>query len=96
MQALAKAEVSLEDVEWVGIGVPGAVDPETGVIEYSANFGFHNWKIVKMMEERLGKKVLIENITHALKERLSIYPSDVFIVIEEPDLENWGIGGKQK
>ena len=42
------------------------------------------------------KKVLIENITHALKERLSIDPSDVFIVIEEPDLENWGIGGKQK
>ena len=42
------------------------------------------------------KKVLIENITHALKERLSVDPSDVFIVIEEPDLENWGIGGKQK
>ena len=42
------------------------------------------------------KKVLIENITYALKERLSIDPSDVFIVIEEPDLENWGIGGKQK
>ena len=42
------------------------------------------------------KKVLIENITHALKESLSVDPSDVFIVIEEPDLENWGIGGKQK
>ena len=42
------------------------------------------------------KKVLIENITHALKERLSIDPSDVFIVIQEPPLENWGIGGKQR
>jgi glucokinase len=65
MAALAKAEISLEEVEWVGIGVPGAVDPDTGVIEYSANFGFHNWKIVKMMEERLGKKVLIENDANA-------------------------------
>ncbi|MCR5058589.1 MAG: tautomerase family protein [Clostridiales bacterium] len=42
------------------------------------------------------KKDLIENITGSLKERLSIDPSDVFIVIQEPPLENWGIGGKQK
>ena len=42
------------------------------------------------------KKDLIENITVSLKERLSIDPSDVFIVIQEPPLENWGIGGKQK
>ena len=42
------------------------------------------------------KKDLVENITGALKERLSVDPSDVFIVIQEPPLENWGIGGKQK
>ena len=42
------------------------------------------------------KKDLIENITGFLKERLSVDPSDVFIVIQEPPLENWGIGGKQK
>ena len=42
------------------------------------------------------KKDLIEKITGALKERLSVDPSDVFIVIQEPPLENWGIGGKQK
>ena len=42
------------------------------------------------------KKALIERITGLLKDRLSIDPSDVFIVIKEPPLENWGIGGKQK
>lgn len=42
------------------------------------------------------KKDLIENITGSLKERLSVDSSDVFIVIQEPPLENWGIGGKQK
>ena len=42
------------------------------------------------------KKDLIENITGFLQERLSVDPSDVFIVIQEPPLENWGIGGKQK
>ncbi len=42
------------------------------------------------------RKNLIERITALLIERLSIEPSDVFIVIKEPPLENWGIGGKQK
>ena len=38
----------------------------------------------------------IEAITSSLNSRLSIDPSDVFIVINEPPLENWGMGGKQK
>ena len=38
----------------------------------------------------------IEAVTGNLNSRLSIDPSDVFIVINEPPLENWGIGGKQK
>lgn len=42
------------------------------------------------------KKTLIESITNKLNTSLSIDPSDVFIVINEPPLENWGIGGKQK
>ena len=61
LKAVAKAKLTMDDIKTVGIGVPGAVNPETGVIEYSANLFFHNWEVVKMMEERLGKKVIIEN-----------------------------------
>lgn len=64
-KALAKAKLTMEDIKWIGIGVPGAVNPKTGVIEYSANLFFHNWQIAKMMEERLGKKVIIENDANA-------------------------------
>ena len=64
-KAVAKAGVTMEDVESIGIGVPGAVNPKTGVIEYSANLFFHNWEVVKMMEERLGTKVIIENDANA-------------------------------
>ena len=39
---------------------------------------------------------LIETVAGNLKDRLSVDPSDVFILITEPPLENWGIGGKQK
>ena len=64
-KAVEKAKLTMDDIEAVGIGVPGAVNPKTGVIEYSANLFFHNWEVVEMMEERLGKKVHIENDANA-------------------------------
>ena len=42
----------------------------------------------------MKKKTIIE-ITRLLGERLEIAPSDVFILINEPPLENWGIRGEQ-
>ena len=63
--AVEKAGLTMADIESIGIGVPGAVNPETGVIEYSANLFFHNWNVVEMMEERLGTKVIIENDANA-------------------------------
>ena len=63
--AVKKAKLKMDDIESIGIGVPGAVNPITGIIEYSANLFFHNWNIVEMMEERLGKKVVIENDANA-------------------------------
>ena len=65
VKAVEKAKITMDDIESIGIGVPGAVNPKTGVIEYSANLFFHNWEVVKMMNERLNKKVLIENDANA-------------------------------
>ena len=45
---------------------------------------------------REQKKKAIELITAKLCEKLSIVPSDIFIVMSEPPLENWGMGGYQK
>lgn len=64
-KAVEKAKISMNDIKSVGIGVPGAVNPKTGIIEYSANLFFHNWSIVKMMEQRLDKKIFIENDANA-------------------------------
>ena len=65
LKALEEAGLTKNDVSFVGIGAPGAVNGATGVIEFSANFNFHNWEIVKMMEERLGMKVYVENDANA-------------------------------
>lgn len=61
LKAIEKAKLTIDDIESIGIGVPGAVNPKTGVIEYSANLFFHNWQVVKMMEERLNTKICVEN-----------------------------------
>ena len=45
-------------------------------------------------KEQKGKAV--EAITTGLQTCLSIDPSDVFIIINEPPLENWGMGGQLK
>ena len=41
------------------------------------------------------KRMAISEITRLLGERLSISPPDVFIIINEPQLENWGLRGMQ-
>lgn len=65
-QALKKAKLKLDDVDYVGIGVPGAVNPDTGIIETSPNLLFQNWDVRSMMSERLnGKFVKIENDANA-------------------------------
>lgn len=42
------------------------------------------------------KASIIKGITRLLEERLQIAPSDIFIVIHDPPLENWGFAGIQK
>ncbi len=64
------------------------------------SFKTENFMIIELTlfpgrtREQKGKA--IETITENLKMRLSVDPSDVFIIINEPPLENWGMGGKQK
>lgn len=42
------------------------------------------------------KKAAITKITSDLNAKLNIAPTDVFILMNEPPLENWGMGGNQK
>ncbi|MCD7957985.1 MAG: ROK family protein [Ruminococcus sp.] len=61
LQAIENAELSLDDIQWVGVGTPGTANADTGIIEYSNNLGFRNVPMVKYLEEALGKPVYIEN-----------------------------------
>ncbi len=64
-QAVADAGLTMDQIEWVGMGTPGIANSETGIIEYSNNLGFNNTPMVKYLEEGLGKPAFIENDANA-------------------------------
>ncbi len=47
--------------EYVGIGAPGFVDSENGIVKGSSNTPFKNTHVVKYIEEKTGVKTLIGN-----------------------------------
>lgn len=64
------------------------------------SFKSDNFMIIEMTlfpgRTKEQKRKAIEMITDNLKNRLSIDPGDVFVIINEPPLENWGMNGHQK
>lgn len=63
--------------------------------EKSDNFSIIELTIFPGRSKEVKAKIFKE-ITRLLVERLNITPSDIFIVIIDPPLENWGFGGVQK
>lgn len=53
--------ISLSDVESVGMGVPGSANRETGMIEYANNLGFENVPFERILGEKLSKHVIVDN-----------------------------------
>lgn len=65
IEAVKKSGLTMDDIDYVGVGTPGAVESETGIVAYSTNLGFYNVDLTKLMEERLNKKVYLENDANA-------------------------------
>lgn len=65
--AVADAGLTLADIEWVGIGAPGSIDPVKGEVVYANNLGFLHAPLVKYVEQGLGGRinVYLENDANA-------------------------------
>lgn len=60
-EAIAKAGISKDDIDSLGLGTPGTVNGE-GIIEFANNLGFNNVPAKQMLIEKTGiEKVYIEN-----------------------------------
>ncbi len=64
-EAVEKSGLSLNDIEWVGVGAPGTANVETGIIEYANNLGFENVHMVEYLQKKINKPVHIENDANA-------------------------------
>lgn len=64
-QAVKNAGLTIDDIEWVGIGTPGIANSATGIIERANNLGFENTPMVKYISESIDKPVFIENDANA-------------------------------
>lgn len=65
-EAAALGGIAWEDIEAVGIGVPGTANRDTGMVEYANNLGFYDEPVVPMLEEELpGKPIRFDNDANA-------------------------------
>lgn len=63
--ALNEASITLNQIKWIGLGVPGITDAAKGIINFSSNLGFRNVPIAEMLQKLLGLPVYIENDANA-------------------------------
>ena len=59
--ALREANLTIDSIESVGVGTPGAVDVKNGVVLYSCNLQFENTPLSKYIKDIIHKSVYIEN-----------------------------------
>ncbi|MBP3243068.1 MAG: ROK family glucokinase [Ruminococcus sp.] len=65
LEAVKNAKLTIDDIEWIGVGTPGIANSSTGIIEYSNNLGFKDTPMVKYIQETIDKPVFIENDANA-------------------------------
>ncbi|MBQ8203082.1 MAG: ROK family protein [Clostridia bacterium] len=64
-EAVKNAGLTLDDIDYMGVGTPGSINPQTGVVPYSNNLGFVDVPLCAMLKERVGKDFFIENDANA-------------------------------
>lgn len=65
-EAVADAGLHLSSIEAVGVGAPGVVDQDTGVLEFAPNLpDWTNIPLGPRLQEELGVRVFVENDVNA-------------------------------
>lgn len=59
------ADIQISEVTSIGIGTPGIANTDSGVIEYSCNLGFNNFRMADIVKSYINIPVYIENDANA-------------------------------
>lgn len=65
VEACKNAGISIDDIEWIGVGTPGIADNVNGTIPYSNNLGFKDVPVRKLIQEKINKPVYVANDANA-------------------------------
>lgn len=60
-KAMAELGLTVEDVEAIGVGTPGAVDSKNGLVVYANNLAMKDTPLGEYLEARIHKPVYVEN-----------------------------------
>ena len=63
--AVENAGLKMDDIEFIGIGSPGAINPVDGIVTYANNLNFDNVPLCELVRARVPKDVYIENDANA-------------------------------
>jgi len=64
-KVLHETKIDIASVESFGIGSPGIINSQEGIVLFANNLGFHNVPLAKMLEERIGKRFYLGNDANA-------------------------------
>ncbi len=65
LEAVEKSGLKISDIEAVGVGAPGSVNSDTGVICYSNNLDFHDAPVADYIRRDIDLPVYVENDANA-------------------------------
>jgi glucokinase len=59
--ALGEAQLRREDLAGIGIGSPGPLDPDRGVVLFTSNLNVKDWPLAPDLSEAIGRPCLLQN-----------------------------------
>src|SRR5207244_4504980 len=59
--AIDECDLSSKQIKGVGVGAPGAVDPDSGKVIFAPNLGWEDLPLKKDLEKQLDLPVFVEN-----------------------------------
>jgi len=64
-QLVSLAGITPAALESIGVGIPGVVDPATGMVSHAVNLGLHGFDLGRELANRTGTRVEVENDVNA-------------------------------
>lgn len=75
LEAIDECDLQPKQIRGLGIGAPGACDPETGVVRFAPNLVWKNYPLKKELEKKLNIPVFVENDCNA--QTLGVYEKEL-------------------